>query len=170
VARPHNFRAGAHVVHLLHAHLVFIPKYRRRVLTQRVFDVLRATWVEVCGRLGAELVESNCEGDHVHLLLCYPPKVQLSALVQRLKGLSARRVRAKRFPEVTRVLRGPAFWSASYCVVSCGGAPLETIKRYVQGQAGAAADPPSGALPPRTPLPLRSGASAPVPRLEARKW
>ncbi len=59
----------------------------------------------------------------------------------------ARRARKRWFPEVFRVLKGPAFWSPSYCAVSCGGAPLETIKEYVRTQAGvpAVGGPASGA-------------------------
>lgn len=164
MTRPGDLRAGAHVVYKLVAHLVFIPKYRRKVLTDRVFAEIQAAWLETCTYHECEVLEANFEPDHVHLLVAYPPKVQLSALVQRLKGLSARRVRAKRFPEVTGILRGPAFWSASYCIVSCGGAPLEIVKAYIRGQAGST----EGALPPRAPLPLRPGVSAPVPRLKAR--
>jgi len=82
------------------------------------------------------------ETDHAHLLVAYPPKVALATLVQHLKGLSSRRVRAIRFPEVARTLWGSAFWSPSYCAVSCGGAPLATVKAYVRAQRGAPA--PSG--------------------------
>ena len=147
---PKGFRVGSHVVHALYAHLVFAPKYRRRVITQRVFDTLRVAWRQVCDELDAELIESNCEGDHVHLLVAYPPKVGLSMLAHRLKGRSARRVRLFGYPEVTRRLWGRHFWSASYCVVSCGGAPLDVIKRYVQSQAGAVPGPSvGGASPPR---------------------
>jgi hypothetical protein len=73
--------------------------------------------------------------------------VALSALAQRLKGASSRSVRQFRYPEVTSRLWGRHFWSASYCVVSCGGAPLEVIKRYVQTQAGATAGPLGGVHP-----------------------
>ena len=128
------------MVFKLHAHLVFIPKYRRKVFTERVFAEARAAWTKVCADFDAELLASNYEPDHVHLLVSYPPKVALSTLVSSLKGVSARRVRAKRFPEVTSLLRGPAFWSASYCAVSCGGAPLEIVKAYIQGQAGSAGE------------------------------
>lgn len=128
------------MVFKLHAHLVCIPKYRRRVITDRVFDVMRDAWTTVCADLNCELVEANFEPDHVHLLVSYPPSLALSVLVNSLKGVSSRRVRARRFPEVTSALRGPAFWSASYCVVSCGGAPLEVVKRYIQGQAGSTGD------------------------------
>ena len=109
---------------------------------------MKGAWETVCREFECELTESNFEGDHVHLLLSYPPKVALSTLVQRLKGTSARRVRAFRFPEVTRYLWGKHFWSESYCVVSCGGAPLEVIARYVRSQAGAPPIPGGGASPP----------------------
>lgn len=148
MATPRGFRVGSHVVHNLHAHIVFAPKSRRPVITPRVFDTMRVAWRQVCGGLGATLVESDYEGDHVHLLIAYPPKVRLSTLVQRLKGHSARRVRQFRFPEVRRYLWGAAFWSSSYCVVSCGGAPLDVIAAYVRGQTGAPSVPVGGASPP----------------------
>ena len=99
-------------------------------------------------------METGAEMDHVHLLVAYPPEVQLSALVQELKGLSARRVRKRWYPEVFRILKGPAFWSPSYCAVSCGGAPLETIKEYVRTQAGvpAVGGPASGAASSPAPV------------------
>ena len=143
-----GFRVGAHVVYNLHAHVVFAPKYRRRVITQRVFETLRVAWLQVCEALNTTLVESNFEGDHVHLLIAYPPKVRLSSLVQRLKNHSSRRVRRFRYPEVTRYLWGNAFWSSSYCVVSCGGAPLEVSRRYVQQQAGSPSSSIESASPP----------------------
>ena len=74
------------------------------------------------------------EEDHLHLLVAYPPETSISKLVNSLKGVSSRRVRAVGYPEVRRALWGSAFWSPSYCAVSCGGAPLETIKHYIQSQ------------------------------------
>ena len=139
MVRPDKFQSNSHAVFALYAHIIFAPKYRRAVLTQRVFDVLRAAWLITCCEHNAELIECNFEGDHVHLLLAYPPSIALSRLIQQLKGYSSRCVRRLRFREVTRELWGNAFWSPSYCVVSCGGAPLEHIKSYVQQQEGAAA-------------------------------
>ena len=112
------------------AHLVFVPKYRRGVITQRVYDILRGgAWQKVCE-------EANFEDGHVHLLVNYPPKVSLSKLVNSLKGVSARRARQANLPEVRKALWGQHFWSPSYLAVSCGEAPLETTKRYVQSQRG----------------------------------
>lgn len=132
--RASDFRAGRHVVHKLNAHLVFVPKYRRGVITPRVFDILKAAWEKVCADFEGDLLESNFEPDHVHLMVAYPPKVALAALVNSLKGVSARLVRSADLPEVRNKLWGEHFWSPSYCAVSCGGAPLEIVAKYIQSQ------------------------------------
>ena len=118
----------------LYTHLVFSTKYRRGVITDRVREVLREAMTKVCGDFGATLIEFDGEDDHVHLLVSYPPKVSLSTLVASLKGASAYRLREKKLPEVTAKLWGTHFWSPSYCAVSCGGAPLDIIKRYIEEQ------------------------------------
>jgi putative transposase len=136
-----SFRSGRHVVYSLQAHLVFVPKYRKAVLTERAVAVLRVAWEQVCLDFECELRETGWEPDHAHLLVGYPPKVSLSRLVNSLKGVSARRLRAADLPEVRNKLWGDHFWSPSYCAVSCGGAPLETIKRYIEKQRGGASSP-----------------------------
>jgi putative transposase len=136
MAHANEFRTGRHVVHNLNAHLVLVPKYRRKVITDRVFQVLIDAIQSVCGDFECELRESGYEPDHVHLLVNYPPKVALSTLVNSLKGVSARRLRAENLPEVTRKLCGAHFWSPSYCAVSCGGAPLAVVKQYIERQRG----------------------------------
>ena len=142
MANARDFRTGRHVVHQLQAHLVFVPKYRRGVITKRVFETLRSAWEQVCTDFESELRESGWESDHVHLLVSYPPKVALSRLVNSLKGVSARKLRAENLPEVRAKLWGEHFWSPSYCALSSGGAPLDTIKRYIQKQRGGASFPP----------------------------
>ena len=142
MAKASEFRSGRHVVYNLQAHLVFIPKYRRAVITERVFSILKTAWEQVRQDFGCELRETGWESDHVHLLVGYPPKVALARLVNSLKGVSARRLRAADLPEVRRKLWGEHFWSPSYCAVSCGGAPLEVVKAYVKKQRGGASSPP----------------------------
>lgn len=122
------------MVYRLHAHIVLTPKYRRRVMTGRVAADLRASFEEVCGRFDASLDAFETDRDHAHLLVTYPPKVALSRLVMSLKTISSMRVRSHGWPEVTRALRGDHFWSPSYAVVSCGGAPLDVVKAYVENQ------------------------------------
>lgn len=129
-----DWRNGRHVVYNLHAHIVLTPKYRRPVMTERVSSLIRETCEEVCSRYGATLDEFNTDHDHAHLLVTYPPKVALSKLVMSLKTISSMRVRAQGWDEVTRALYGKHFWSPSYAVVSCGGSPLEIVKKYIKNQ------------------------------------
>ena len=142
MAKASEFRTGRQVVYSLQAHLVFIPKYRHAVISERVFETLRTAWEQVCADFECELRETGWESDHVHLLVGYPPKVALSRLINSLKGVSARRLRAADLPEVRKKLWGEHFWSPSSCAVSCGGVPLETVKRYVQKQRGGASSAP----------------------------
>ena len=126
----------------MHAHLVFTTKYRRRVITRRVFDALRRSMRMTARAIGVEICAIESDGDHLHLVVCYPPARGLSEIVRRLKGASSRMVRKMRLPEVLRRLWGNAFWSPSYFVVSTGGAPLEIVKAYVENQGKLrAADP-----------------------------
>lgn len=126
------------MVYKLHAHIVLTPKYRRKVMTDRVTAKLHEAFTEVCGRYGATLDEFETDSDHAHLLVTYPPKVALSKLVMSLKTISSMWIRKQQWPEITNALWGDHFWSPSYAVVSCGGAPLETVKAYIRDQKTAA--------------------------------
>lgn len=129
-----KIRHGRHCTFLIHAHLVFVTKYRKVSFTKRVLDHLENIFREVCKDFEADLVEFNGEGDHVHLLVNYPPKISLSRLVGSLKGVSSRYIREKNYPEIRKKLWGNALWSPSYFAGSCGGAPLEVIRKYIENQ------------------------------------
>ncbi|WP_106253052.1 IS200/IS605 family transposase [Nonomuraea fuscirosea] len=129
-----DIRRGRTVVHALHAHLVFTPRYRRGVFTDELLRRCEDIMIEVCDSFGAELVDFNGEHDHVHLLVHYPPKVALSTLVNSLKGVSARLLRKEYDTHVRRYLWGGHFWSPSYFAASCGGAPLSIVKEYIDNQ------------------------------------
>lgn len=108
--------------------------YRRGVLTDQILARCQEVMAGVCEDFGAELVEFNGEEDHVHLLVHYPPTVQLSKLVNSLKGVSARHMR-NQFPgHLSRYLWGGHLWSPSYFAGSCGGAPLAAVKEYIANQ------------------------------------
>lgn len=88
----------------------------------------------VCTDFGAELIEFNGEEDHVHLLVHYLPKIALSALVNSLKGVSSRYLRQEFTGHVNRFIMHGRFWSGSYFAGSCGGAPLDIVKQYIEQQ------------------------------------
>ena len=125
----------------LHAHLVFVTKYRRRVLSDRAHRILRDDFESVCRTLGVALIEVDGEEDHVHLLVQYPPTLQLSVLVGRLKGSSSLHLREERFPEVTSKLWGGHLWSPRYFAASCGGAPIAIVRQYIENQRRALTRP-----------------------------
>lgn len=87
----------------------------------------------ICADFDAQLVEFNGADDHVHLLVTYPPTVQLSRLVNSLKGVSARRLRQE-FPALRRHLWRGHLWSPSYFAGSVGGAPIAVLRRYIEVQ------------------------------------
>lgn len=95
---------------------------------------LKSILTDICKDFEAELVEFNGEPDHVHLLVHYPPKVPLSSLVNSLKGVSSRLMR-KEFGDFHPWLkRRGVLWSPSYFAASCGGAPIDVLKAYIQNQ------------------------------------
>lgn len=119
---------------LLHVHLVFVTKYRRGVLSDRAIEVIREAATKVCADFEARLVEMDGDDDHVHLLVEYPPTVQLTKLVNSLKGVTSRHLRGKEFPEVMAKLWGEHLWSPSYFAASCGGAPIDIVRQYIEDQ------------------------------------
>ncbi len=133
MTNTNDFRTGRHCVFALHVHLVFVTKYRRKVLSEAAHVTLRTLFERICQDFEARLVEANGEDDHVHLLVEYPPKVALSKLVNSLKGVSSRRLR-QLHPEITQRYYQGVLWSSSYFAASCGGAPLSIIRQYVADQ------------------------------------
>ncbi|MCP5509925.1 MAG: IS200/IS605 family transposase [Chlamydiales bacterium] len=129
-----NIRRGRTCVFLLHTHLVFVTKYRKRVFTKEILKELEKIFHSVCSDFQSTLSEFNGEVDHVHLLVNYPPKVSISKLVNSLKGVSSRLIRKNNYPSVTRALFGKSFWSPSYFAGSCGGASIDAIRQYIEKQ------------------------------------
>ena len=114
--------------------MAFVTKYRKGVFDDEMLRRCEEIMREVCGSFEAELREFNGETDHVPLLVHYPPKVALSKLINSLKGVSSRYLRAEYTGRINRIGMGSVFWSRSYFAGSCGGAPLSTIKQYIEGQ------------------------------------
>ncbi|MBL0586662.1 IS200/IS605 family transposase [Aeromonas caviae] len=129
-----EIRAGRHCVFLMHAHLVFITKYRGRVFDGEHLTKLEEIMRDICQQFEVELVEFNGETDHVHLLVNFPPKVAISKLVNSLKGVSSRKLKLH-FPELHKVAwKSDVLWSPSYFAGSVGGAPIEVLRQYIEQQ------------------------------------
>ena len=130
-----DIRRGRHCVFNMHVHLVFVAKYRRKVFDSAAIDRLRELFAKVCNGFEAQLLEMDGERDYVHLLVSYPPKVPVSALVNSLKGASSRVLRKERPDIAKRFYYQGMLWSPSYFASSCGGAPISIIRQYIEQQA-----------------------------------
>lgn len=117
----------------MHVHLVFVAKYRRKVFDKQAIERLRELFAKICTDFEAQLIEMDGEHDHVHLLVNYPPKIAVSALVNSLKGASSRVLRKER-PNIAKRYYKDVLWSPSYFAGSCGGAPISIIKQYIEQQ------------------------------------
>ncbi len=132
-----SLRSGSHVVFRIHLHIVFVTKYRRKVLTQPMLEVMKPVLERVLTANQSVLTEFNGEPDHVHLLIDLHPDNNISDLLASLKSASSRVLRQQFKAEIDKVYWGKAkLWHDSKCIISCGGAPLEIVKKYIQNQSG----------------------------------
>lgn len=123
-----DMRRGRHCVLNLHVHLVFVAKYRRKVFEQAAIEWLRALFAKIGTDCETELVEMDSDRDQVHLLVNYPPKVAVSALVNSLKGASSRVLQKER-PDVAQCsYHKGVLWSLNYFATFCGGAPISIVR------------------------------------------
>lgn len=128
-----ELRKGRRCVFMLHAHLIFVTKYRGKIFTDTRLKTLEKIFRRVCSEFEVELTEFNGEQDHVHLLVNYPPKASLSKLVNSLKGVSSRQMKLYH-PKLNDPTKGGVLWSPSYFAGSVGGAPIEVLKQYIEQQ------------------------------------
>jgi putative transposase len=128
-----RFKRLSHVIWCCEYHLVWVPKYRYRVLHGDVAREVKKTIHVFSERAGCEIVELNIQPDHVHLLLKVPPKVSISSLMGTLKGKSAIQI-FRQFPNLKKKpYWGNHFWARGYCVDTVG-LNEEMIRKYVKFQ------------------------------------
>lgn len=130
-----EYRTGRHCIFELHAHLVFITKYRGNIFTDEHLRSLENIFRGVCEDFEVHLEEFNGEADHVHLLVNFPPKVSVSKLVNSLKGVSSRRLKQIHPELIKPAYLKNALWSPSYYAGSVGGAPISVVRQYIEQQA-----------------------------------
>ena len=128
-----RFQKLSHVLWYCQYHIVFVPKYRYRVLTGEVGKSVYKSIYSQTERAGCEVVELNVQPDHVHLLVKVPPKISISSLVGKVKGKTAIQTFQK-FPYLrTKKYWGNHFWAAGYCVDTVG-MDAKMIQKYVKYQ------------------------------------
>jgi putative transposase len=126
-----EYKSNHNVVYSCKYHVVWCPKYRRRVLTSEVEERLKAILHEVAEERQAEIIELEVMPDHVHLFVEVDPQFGIHRLVRLMKGRSSHHLREE-FPWLKKRL--PTLWTNSYFVSTVGGAPLAVIKQYIEHQ------------------------------------
>lgn len=112
-------------------HIIWCPKYRRKVLTDGVDDLVKECIKEKCDERGWELCEMEVMSDHIHVFVKCKPTDSVSYIVAQLKGVTSHKVREK-YPHLWGRL--PSLWSRSYYAESVGCINEETIKKYIENQ------------------------------------
>ncbi len=125
------YKSNKNVVYSCKYHIIWCPKYRRRVLVDGVDQRLKNIIYQQADELGVEVVELEVMPDHVHLLAEVDPQFGVHRFVKNIKGYSSRKLREE-FPWLKSRL--PTLWNNSYFISTVGGAPLEVIRQYVETQ------------------------------------
>jgi len=111
-------------------HFVWIPKFRRKILTGEVAAELERLLHKICKDREVEILSLSIQPDHVHLFVSSPPRHAPSELVNTFKGYTSRYLRQK-FPELNKQT-GLKLWTRTYYVGTAGTISSETIKRYIE--------------------------------------
>jgi putative transposase len=128
-----KLESNNHSVFSLNYHLVLVVKYRRAVIDDTVSARLREIFEYIQPSYNITLKEWNHDRDHVHVLFSAHPKSELTKFLNAYKSASSRLIK-KEYPEIREKLWEDYFWSRSFCLISTGGAPIETIRRYIESQ------------------------------------
>ncbi|CAA7601463.1 Transposase IS200 like [Acididesulfobacillus acetoxydans] len=128
-----NLDNNNHSVFLLTYHLIMVIKYRREVIDDTIAIRIREIGEIIGQNYHVTFLEYNYNRDHVHILFKAHPNSELSKYINAFKSASSRLVK-KEFPQVRPQLWKEYFWSQSFCLLTTGGAPLETLKKYIESQ------------------------------------
>jgi putative transposase len=126
-----GYKSNNKVIYSSKYHVVWCPKYRRKVLEGRIAKRCEQILRQTAKKYRAEVMALEIMPDHVHLLVEIDPQLGIHRLVKNLKGVSSHQLR-KEFASL--VSRLPTLWTNSYFVSTVGGAPLSVIKQYVEKQ------------------------------------
>ena len=130
-----HYRYGAHTKHDLKVHLVWIPKYRKGVLTGEVAVRVRDLIRQIAAEHELVIISGKVAKDHVHVFVSHRPNQDISTIVQWLKGISSR-VMLQEFPHLRKKFWGKHIWGRGYLAVSSGTVTDEMIRQYIEEQEG----------------------------------
>lgn len=126
-----EYKTNNNIVFSCKYHVVWCPKYRRKVLHGVVEARLKELIIQACSSIKVDIIEMEIMSDHVHLLLEIDPQYGIHKAIKLIKGSTSRYLRQE-FKHLTTKL--PTLWTNSYFVSTVGEAPLNVIKQYIESQ------------------------------------
>ena len=127
-----GYTSGSHTVFHHRYHVVWITKYRYKVLEGALRERIRTIIRQVCRELGVQIVSGVLSREHVHMFVEIPPHIAVSDFVRRVKGRSSHRVQME-FPEIRKRYWGRHFWARGYFCTTSGNITDDVILQYLQG-------------------------------------
>lgn len=126
-----EYRHGSHTVSRLTAHIVWVTKYRYKILTGDIQKRCRDLITQVCDSEDVKILKGAVSKDHVHMLIEYRPSMSISDFVKRVKGRTSRLLQME-YPELRKRYWGRHFWAIGYGVWSTGNITEELVKEYLE--------------------------------------
>ena len=126
-----EYHSNNNIVYSCKYHVVWCPKYRRKVLVGNVEKRLKEIIIDTCAKYNFSLIEMEVMPDHIHILIEVDPQYGIHKAIKLLKGISSRILR-KEFVHLTTKI--PTLWTNSYFISTVGGAPLDVVKQYIESQ------------------------------------
>ena len=128
-----NYRSGSHTRYDIKVHLVWVTKYRKKILQGAIAHRTRELIREIYLAEEVEIIKGHISSDHVHLMLSYPPKLSISKLAMQIKGKTSRKLLLE-YTEIKRKFWGNHVWARGYFSASTGNATDEVVKAYIENQ------------------------------------
>ena len=128
-----EYRRSAHAVFDIKYHLVWVTKYRYKILRGRVAERARDLIRQICEAREVVIVRGAVSPEHIHVLVSAPAQLAPAKLVQYIKGRSSRRMQEE-FPELRKRYWGQHLWARGYFCATVGAVDEQTVKQYIEGQ------------------------------------
>lgn len=128
-----GYRKSAHAIFDIKYHVVWITKYRYKVLRGRIAERARDLIRQICAAREVLIIRGAVSPDHIHLLVSVPADLAPSKLVQHIKGRSSRRLQDE-FPELRKRYWGQHLWARGYFCATVGAVDEKTIREYIENQ------------------------------------
>ena len=126
-----EYRRGSHTISRLTVHIVWVTKYRYKVLNGDIQKRCRELIIQICDAEDIRILKGVVSKDHVHMLIEYPPSKSVSEMVKKMKGRTSRRLQQE-YPELQKRYWGKHFWAIGYGAWSTGSMSEELVEEYLE--------------------------------------